>query len=297
MFGFVAASLGGCRAVKQLDVGDLFAADEAVQPPDYQLALKDRRRLYVEVKNCHKQRGLFTLKQDYLDRLKGYCRLFPSELLFAVYWSQWNKWTLIDPERLPLKDGVRSIGLGESMKINRMADLGDMFVGTRPPLIFRLLTDPNKPRSLDAKGEVGFTIGNVELFCGGKRIEDPKERTLAFYFMLFGGWSSGRSEAKVENGELISVDFVSEPQERVKPDQGFELLDPLSSMISTHFRTNTSDEDGIKSLLPNGTEVTLGISIPDRYKGKGLPLWRFILQPSSDPIKRANPETPTPQEN
>ena len=176
MFGFVAASLGKCRAVKQLDIGDLFAANEDVQPPDYQLALKDRRRLYVEVKNCHKQRGLFTIKEDYLDRLKAYCRLFPGELLLAVYWSQWNKWTLIDPDRLPLNAGVRRISLGESMKINRMADLGDMFVGTRPPLVLRLLADPAKPRSIDPKGHVEFTVGGVELLCGGKRIEDPKEK-------------------------------------------------------------------------------------------------------------------------
>lgn len=285
MFGFVAASLGRCLAVKQLDVGEFFASSEEVQPPDYQLALKDRRPLYVEVKNCHKQRGLFTIKESYLNRLQAYCRLFSGDLLLAVYWSQWNKWTLIAPDRLPLNDGVRSIDLGESMKINQMADLGDMFVGTRPPLVFRIIADPAKPRSIDSAGRVGFTIAGIELLCGGQRIETPKEKSLAYYFMLFGGWRSTEPEAKVENSELVSIDFVSEPEERAKPDQGFELLDPLSSMVSTRFRASTSDDEGIKSLLPDGATVALGISIPDGYKGVHLPLWRFVLQPNPAPVK------------
>jgi hypothetical protein len=77
----------------------------------------------------------------------------------------------------------------KAMKINEMADLGDMQVGTTPPLVLRVLTDPTKPRDLDAEGKVNFTIAKVELYCGGIHIEPREEQNLAYYFMLYGNWT------------------------------------------------------------------------------------------------------------
>lgn len=289
MFGFVAASLRHCIVIKEEDCGETYTVTAEIQPPDYKLALQDGTSLYVEVKNHHKVAGLFSIKEVYLKKLRSYCRAFPGKLRIAVYWSRWNKWVLIDPERIPLGKTRRVISFFESLKINEMAVLGDMTPATRPPLTMRFLSDPMKPRAVAPNGEAPFTIGGVEFYCGGRKLEDPQEKNWAYYFMLFGGWHSVKPTHHVENGQLIYTELICQPEERV-PNQGFELLDPISSMISRRYQWSTSDDDGITRLVPEYEPEKLSIEMPQNYKGKDLPLWQFILQPSSDPVKREGPE-------
>jgi hypothetical protein len=123
--------------------------------------------------------------------------------------KRFNIWTLISLERLPRQNGNGTISMLDAMKINEMADLGDLQVATTPPLTCRVLTDPSKPRKMDSSGNVEFTIGGLEFHCGNIRIEDEQERNLASYFMLYGNWVEEREpEARIENGNLIHFDFV-----------------------------------------------------------------------------------------
>ena len=165
-----------------------------------------------------------------------------------------------------------------------MATLGDMFPGTRTPLVFRVVADLQKPSTVSPDGQAEFTIGAVDLYCGGQKIEERQEMNLAFYFMMFGGWTSDKPRAQIVAGKLISVDLVVEPEQSA-PKQNFQLLDPLSSMISRRYRALTSDDAGIARLAPSREPGSLGVVIPDGYKGKSLPLWRFTLVPSSAPLK------------
>jgi hypothetical protein len=158
-----------------------------------------------------------------------------------------------------------------------MALLGDAMVATTPPLAMRITTDPTKPRRVDESGHVGFTIGSLELYCGGVRIEDRFEQSLAFYFLLHSDWVVSDQEAKVEDGELIYFDFVARPEEPV-PNQHFQILGFLSEMISRNYDGLTASDAGIDRLSPQVDPDALGILIPQDYRGKQLPLWRFMLK-------------------
>lgn len=278
MFGYVAASLGACSLIKEEDIGEVYNDTEDIQPPDYKICLKDGHVIYVEVKNCHKQSGQFSINESDLIALQNYSKAFNRELWLAVYWSKWNMWVMIDPSKMTLGKTRRSISLGESLKINNMFLLGDEMIGTTPPLAFRVLSNPEEVRTIDGNGQVEFTIGAIECYCGGNKIEEKLETNLAFYLVLFGGWPSKDPVAKIEDGKLLHFEFIAEP-ESTEPGQNFQMLGSLSSMISRRYAMLTTDDIGVTRLAPVQEPGTLGVVIPVDYKGKQLRLWRFIIKP------------------
>jgi hypothetical protein len=280
MFEHVAASLGKCVFIKREDTGEVCSTDAGIVPPDYRLVLDDGKEIFVEVKNCHKEdpNYRYRMKATYVQALVGYARVFGRELLIAVFWSRWKKWTLIRSRDFVRKDGSPSISFGEAVCLNRMAMLGDMEIATTPPLALRIIADPSKPRRLNASGQVILTIGGVELYCNGQRIEDEYERRLAFYFMLFSRWSTDEPRAEIVNNELVHFEYISEPPERT-PNQSFECLGSMSDMISQHYNELTTSGVTVTRFSPSTEPGTLGVLIPLGYQGKHLPLWRFILSP------------------
>jgi hypothetical protein len=280
MFEHVAASLGNCILIKREDAGEVCSTNAEVLPPDFRLVLDGGTEILVEVKNCHKAdpNYRYRLKRPYLNALKSYARVFDRELLIAVFWSRWKKWALVRPEDFLRTDTGSSISFIEAIRVDRMAMLGDVMIATTPPLAFRVIADPTKPRLLDASGQVAFTIGSVELYCNGQRIEDKFEQQLAFYFMLNSDWVTDEPRAEVVNNELVYFEYVAKPQE-LAPDQGFQCLGFLSDMISRHYNELTASEGKVIRLSPATDPGTLGVLIPAGYKGKQLPLWRFTVSP------------------
>lgn len=278
MFEYVAASLGKSVLIKREDSGEICSSDPAVRPPDFRIVLDDGTDIFVEVKNCHKTDPNYrlSLKRSYVSAIEGYAKLFGREVYIAVFWSRWRKWSLL--KLGSFSSGERlSISFLEAFKHNEMALLGDTMIATTLPLAMRVITDPTKPRRVDESGRMEFTIGGLELYCGGVRIEDKFEQNLAFYFILHSNWVVSDPEVKVEGGDLICFDFVARPEEPV-PDQQFQILGFLSEMISRSYDYLTTSETGIDTLSPEVDPDTLGILIPQGYKGKQLPLWRFRLK-------------------
>jgi hypothetical protein len=282
MFGYVAASLGRSTVVKREDSGEVFLESTDVKVPDYRVVTKEGDQFLVEVKNCHKSDPFskYSIKSTYLEGLKSYARLLNIDLKLAIYWSRWNKWVLISPSDLECDDSACVTSFIDSYKQNKMTILGDITIGTTPPLVFQLLTDPRKPRHINANGKVGFTIGRIELVCAGKRITEEKEQNIAFYLMLFGDWPTNEPKALIENRELLGIEYMAEPIERTS-GQGFEIVGAISGMISRHYNELTAPSGQIERLAPKVEPGMLGISIPDDYKGQQLPLWRFTQQPTN----------------
>jgi hypothetical protein len=175
MFGYVAASLGGCAAIKREDVGELYVEDINIHIPDYRIITGGRYEFFAEVKNFHKETAPSVFKESYINSLKRYATLFKRDLKVALYWSRWNLWMLLSIDKVPFDGRRYSMSMEEGMKMNEMAILGDRMIGTTPTLVFKLHTDPSKPRRVGSDGRVKFTIGSVDLYCGGKRIEDRLE--------------------------------------------------------------------------------------------------------------------------
>jgi hypothetical protein len=281
MFGHVAASLGRCAVIKQEDSGEVFVESTQIRVPDYRVVTQQGKQFLVEVKNCHKTdpSAKYSIKVTYLEELQRYADLLRIDLKLAIYWSRWNKWVLISPSDL-LRDKTAYITTFiDAYKQNQMGELGDVTIGTTPPLALRFLTDPGKPRRLAENGEVKFTIGGVELFCGGENIAERHEESIAFYLMLYGDWLMGEPEVTIENDELIAIDFVAKPIEET-PGQGFEMVGSMSGMISRRYTELTAPSWQIEKLALKTDPGALGIDIPSDYKGKHLPLWRFIQKPT-----------------
>lgn len=128
LFEAMVVALGSVRVIKQEDAGAAYADDPDVKIPDFRLILPDGSRLFVEVKNYYQKDGLeeFVLDDAYLSGLQKYADLDSSILVFGIFWVRWNLWTLVPALRIPNKDGVRKISLGEALKMNCSAVIGDV---------------------------------------------------------------------------------------------------------------------------------------------------------------------------
>lgn len=283
MFEYVATSLGKCVIVKTEDAGGLHTKDPDIKVPDLRILLVDGQEFFVEVKNFYQNSPLegYRIKRDYLDGLHRYAALFKKEVKLAVYWSRWGLWTLVSTNKTKCEGSKCSLSLEDALKYNEMAMLGDYTLATLPPLIFRIITDPTQPRTINEKGEGVFTIGGIELYYQDNLITVPQEQSIALFLMLYGKWPSEGGEARIETGELISFDFISQPEE-THPEQGFEMIGSMSEMISRRFNTMTAREGEIEHLGPQTDISDLGIQIPDDYQGEVLHLWRFIIQSSNE---------------
>lgn len=281
MFGYIAASLGKCTAIKHEDDGELYVSDINVQIPDYRIVLEDGYEFLVEVKNFHRSEPFakFTLTASTVRKLRNYAVLFKKDLKIAIYWSGWSKWTLICPDKVLTSKGGISVDLPRALEIDEMAMLGDLMVATTPPLTFRIVTDSNKPRFIDSNGRVQFTIGGIQFYCGNTLIEDEFEKSLAFSLMMFGKWPTTEPMAHIDDGELLWIDISSAPEETTA-EQDFEIVGLLSQIISHRYDTLTTSEHGVERLSPAQEPGSLGVLIPPDYKGQYLPLWRFKIQPS-----------------
>ena len=280
MFAFIAASLGKCLMIREEDVGDIYATT-AVQPPDYRIVLLDGTELLIEVKNCHHLKKPLRLKSDYVARLENYGRVLNRPVKLAIYWSRWCVWTMVPLEALRVAGAGSTLSFPDAMMTNEMAVLGDHMIGTTPPLAVRFLADPTKPRKATPRQErVAFTIGGVEFFCAGRRVEDKLEKAIVNHFMLFGKWPQ-TTNTEIQGGELLWIEFIAEPPE-IDTVQRFRIVGEASSMIARHFDFRTvSMSWQIKRLHPLDDPSKFGISIPHDYEGRDVPLWRFVVHPGN----------------
>lgn len=283
MFAYVAAALGVCRAIKEEDAGELYSAEPDIRAPDFRIITLEPRKLLVEVKNCHTlhQQRDYRFTRAYLDSLKRYASVFGTELFIAIYWSQIKLWTLLSASDFELRNEEYALTLPEAMKRNSMNILGDCKIGTIPSLTLKFLSDQTKPRAVDASGRADFTIGQVELYCGDQVIGDPLEKKIAWFLMNYGDWPGHQLPAEVVDGEVTSIGFRVQPETRSNPGERFELIGFLSQMVSRQFNNITAPDGPVKLLSPKREPDTFGVVIPPDYRGKTLPLWRFILRPSS----------------
>ncbi len=279
MFSYVAASLGQVAMVKEEDAGFLYSADE-LATPDFRLVLKSGSQFLVECKNFGHMpfHSAPSWKADYVSKLKAYSNLVGLPLRVAVYWYRAGVWTLNDLSDFALdpNQGRYKLELETAAKRNMMAELGDLHLGTEPPLTFRLLSQ--KGSRIKSDGKTQFRVNKVELTANGRLISKEAERKIATFLMFYGKWNM-QDQAIVKNGLCFGLEYVFQPEE-LAPNQNFQLVDSLSSMISRAYRAATASEAGVKKLRPNWLPNAIGLRIPDNYRGEALKLWIIQQQPN-----------------
>jgi hypothetical protein len=286
MFMYVAASLGECAVITEEDNGDFHAVDSEVKRPDFRILTRSNQELFIEVKNFNQKNPNqhFKIKGQYLSSLQRYTSQFHCDLKFAIYWARWRSWTLVSADRLKKNGDQYVLPFEEALIINEMNLLGDCMIGTVPPLSIKVLTDPSKPRTIDAEGKCELTIKRIALCCDGQEITDAHEQELAWFFMMFGNWYESETPADVKNRELISFQFQFTPEERHNLDQEFEIIGSLSQMISRQYNELTASEGKIALLCPEKRPDKLGVLIPRDYDYDGaiLRLWKIQIKPNFD---------------
>lgn len=285
MFAHIAAALGKSQIITEEDSGSFFSYDEDIRRPDFRLLTIDGSQLLIEVKNFHQKNPVepLVVKSAYLLTLKKYADAFNIPLKIAIFWSL-GLWTLVDVDHYINDEPDVVISMPEAMKISQMNLLGDLMVGTVPPLSLRFYADTNRPRSVNKDGEVHFTIGRAAIYAGGQEITDEFERRLVWFFMLHGKWNKLDRPAKVRDGLLEYTEFTVSPEEYDK-DSGFAMLGFLSELITSNYKFLTSPEGEILQLSPTQQPDQLCVLIPHDYKGKTLKLWRFHVQPNYDDLR------------
>jgi len=281
MFQLMVASFGKVSLIKQEDSGECYhSSDEPIQVPDFRVVQADGKPLLVETKNHCKLSAPFSVRERDLDALVLYSTLLRTPLKVAIYWARWNTWTLNKPDIFE-RDGRRArVEFMDALATSHMADLGDLMIGTKSPLMLRLPAAMDKPRSINSEGELQIHLAGWELYCAGKRLEDEVEKLIAFYMMLYGKWQDSGPGAELDSDGLPTAILYSfEPEER-HAGQGFEIIGSLSSMFSAFYNSVTLEEGRVANFAHYDDPSKLAPIIPPDYKGKALPLWRLIQQPN-----------------
>lgn len=282
MFEALLVSLGGYSLLTAEDKGRVHP-DGQFHTPDFRVVLPDGKQWLIEVKNVYEndpfRQKRRLMKRDYLNKLKSYASITGGQLKLAIFWARWGIWTLVSPERLVDGDGNVTIDIETGMKLNELSSLGDLMVGTRPQLRFRVEADPTKTATWTPDGMANFTISKVRMYCGEAEILDPIEQQIAWIFMQYGEWQENGPQAITEEDQLAAIEFQWEPEETT--NQGFEIIGTLSRMFSRYYAEQTLNNGKVARLHAPLRPKWFEPLLTSDYQGKELPLWRFSIQPTS----------------
>jgi len=283
MFEALLISLGKFQLLKTEDGGRVFPVGR-FRVPDFRVVLDTGEHWLIEVKNVYeddafKQRRRL-MSGAYREALEAYAAATGADLKLAVFWARWSIWTLVSPTRMADASGDVVLDMPTAMRVNELGLLGEMTIGTRPPLRLRLTMDSARTSPIGPDGMVEATIAGAALFCDTVEIVDPVEQQIAWIFMQYGEWVERQVEVVVEGERLVAVDFRWEPEEQV--NVGFEFIGSLSRMFARHYAEQTiKDREVVQIRVPLQPDWFGPLTRSD-HVGKALPLWRFTLRPNFD---------------
>jgi hypothetical protein len=298
MFQMMLVALGRFELLKFEDSGECYfdEGEGTVKLPDFRLVTDSGEHLVIEVKNVapksEMKAGRISLGE--FQGLTRYSEMTGARLTFAHYWSAFNLWTLVDSGALSKSAGKMTLTLTEALMANELVDLGDRLIGTTPPLTLTLVADTALERKrvpTEDGHEAIFTVGEVQLSCGGQTIHDETERNIAWTLMAYGSWPAEWTARQDNDGRITHADLIARPPvaeaEEAALEQGFVSVGALSSLYSTMYNAATLGDDG--EVLQLGQPVSPGLManlVPTDYWEGGdrqLPLWVFAVQPATGP--------------
>lgn len=279
LFAYVVGALGQVTLLKKEDVGPVFYTGKTIQPPDYQLVLKDGRQFFVEVKNFHNSKRPFIIKHDYYKQLKEYSDLFNLKLLFAIYFSEWKQWTLLPIEAFKKNKDKFVIDFSSAMAKSEMLLIGDYMIGVTPDFELHIFADEEELKEINEDGRVRFKIKNIKIFCNEKEIQNGLEKEIAFYLMRFGEWVA-KAEVIFNQSNFLGVKFVYTPRNHTA--ENFSFIGTLSTMVTNIFKEQTEIDGEIVAIDTTVGPDQFRVFIPDDYVGQQLPLWRFRVNPNHE---------------
>lgn len=292
LFEATVLSLGRFRLLKTEDVGRVHAADTS-RAPDFRIVLDDGEQWLVEVKNV---RCKEPFKQEtrmsaaYLASLQTYADMVGTPLKLAIFWSLWNIWTVISPDRFRTARGGLRVAMKDAVLANEFGRLGEVIIMTKPPLRVVLGAASDMPRSLSSEGLANFIIGSAKLYSGAVELTDPRDRKLAEVLLFYGEWSADGPFAVTDDGALIGVEFVANPEE--PSDQGWDGIGWASRIFSSYYAAQTIDGDQVIQLHGEAAPDWFAPLSDWDFKNSKVPL---LLGRVQAPDHRASDDPPEPR--
>ncbi|WP_145206675.1 hypothetical protein [Sphingobium sp. B2] len=290
LFEATMLTLGKFRMFKTEDIGRVHGA-AASRAPDFRVVLDDGEQWLIEVKNVRSQKAFrqrTSMTAAYYASLQAYAHMVGAPLRIAIFWSLWNIWTVISPERFRRPDGGLRITLQEAVIANEFGRLGEVIIMTRPPLRLVLDADVKMPRSLSAEGFAQFIIGAARMFSGETELTEARDRRLAQILFLFGDWQISEPIVRMKHGEISGAEFVAEPEEPL--EQGFDGIGWASRIFSRYYAQQTIDGDQVIQLHGEAVPEWFAPLADWDFKGSKLPLWLGHVV-SGDDGGESKPET------
>jgi hypothetical protein len=289
LFGYMAASLGKCKLIIEEDSGDFYSKTTDIIRPDFKIVLDTDEQYLIEVKNYHQTnpKNSFKIKKKYLDSLLTYSDIQNIGLKFAIYWTKWKTWTLIDPKHFALNGNIYHINLTDAYKCNEMNLIGDCLIATVPPLSLKLETATISRKDNDYI----LKIQNAYLLANGNKLEDKVENKIASFLLFYGRWNRIEQPAEVENGNVKSFEIQAFPDENtINPGCSFQMIGNLSEMLTNQFNLMTTDSGEVKNISSKKQPTNIKEMIPENYNSDSLKLWRFTIKPHESLKDCANDE-------
>lgn len=284
MFEAMVVALGRYKLLKAEDTGRVYPAG-LYRAPDFRIVLEDDEQWLVEVKNVYEedpyrqQRQIMT--PSYLASLDKYAQATRASLKVAVYWARWAIWTLVSPLDLLDQNGYLKLDMKHAVRFNELGRLGDITIGTTPPLTLRLSANPSKPNTIGPDGLAPFTVGEVTMLSEERVLARPDEREMAWTLMTLGEWAAQDVKAIVIDGKLSAIEYSWLPNERANEQtERFEMIGTLSRMFSRYYAQQASGKSGAAQIELEHRPNWFAPLISSDYKSDALPLWRFIQKPA-----------------
>ncbi|WP_122289773.1 hypothetical protein, partial [Serratia plymuthica] len=215
LFKHVCAALNQCLFLKQEDAGDMMSTEPELVAPDYRIMLKDRRQIFVEVKNFNTDDVTvdYRLSKAYSDKVEKYGELHRIPVYYAIYIRLLRRWALVARSSMKEMEQEYTLTPASALAKSEMYLLGDLAIATEPDLVFELLPDHTKEVSISDENIARFTIGGVKIYCNDREVKDTFEQNTAFHLMRYGEWVCPGSEAIYSDGQLESIRFTYAPQD------------------------------------------------------------------------------------
>jgi hypothetical protein len=290
VFLAVVTGIGKVQLIKAEDDGELYYAGADVRIPDYRIVLGDGSSLLVEVKalSMDSIEDKFKLSDSAMQQLRRYAELMKTELRFAIFWDRLNVWTLNRLEAF--ESGVHgekqwSIDFPRAFGTSEMAVLGDKFIATPAPLVFRVHVDPNgSDPHPEGEGSMRIKIARAELLSRDKPLSG-RAAQIAWTLLWHGSWEDAGQRSELEGNRLLWIDHLIAPTAELDdwsdPEdwrEGCQMIGSLSRIITSAYLSGAKQTVHTTSKSQVLAPGFMGQFIPDDFMTLGLPLALMTLE-------------------
>lgn len=283
MFASLVVALDGCELMTFIDTGEIYYDGDHLKPADYFLALRDGRRIVVDVKDP----GIITaadlkkpikLSESERRRLQRFAALYGVELFVACFIEAMAIWLLLPIDAFARQEGGSyAIHALDALRVNEMGILGDMTIGVIAPLRIEVYADPRMPSLVDNDGNAEFTPGKQVVSTGAGEITEFRNQQIVKFMIRFGAWEREQT-GEISEDRIEKIVLTANPPEDL-PDQYWGIVGSLSQMYVRYFDSNTRNESGVTALDMTSMPEMRPSLIPHDFESEELPLLRLVLAP------------------